>query len=98
VAHSQRLKAEVLADGVIGDPKVQLIRRELSAGDRIDKGFVDFLRALRDEARSACPAFEGLYFRALKDNALRYASLSAEEARWLRQTLFADGEIDEAQK
>jgi hypothetical protein len=45
-----------------------------------------------------CPAFEQLFFQAVKDNVLTDGSIDAEEASWLRAMLFADGVIDDREK
>jgi hypothetical protein len=94
----QSLEADILTGGVIDDAAVDIIRRELPAANRIEKELVTFLLLMRQKARSVCLAFERLVFEALKDNALRDGSIGAEEARWLRQVLFADGKITEDEK
>ena len=98
MADLQKLKAEILADGRIEDPEVEVIRRELFADGKIDREEVEFLLALRREARSVCRSFERLFFEALKQNVLADGSVDAEEAGWLRRMLFADGRFDEAEK
>jgi hypothetical protein len=98
MADLKKLKDEVLADGRIDEAEVALLRRELYADGQIDRDEAEFLVALRNEARAACPAFEGLFFEALKRNVLADGVIDAEEAAWLRGVLFADGVIDEAEK
>src|SRR5207244_508489 len=78
--------------------EVEVIRRELYADGTIDRDEVEFLIALRNEARSVCPAFEQLFFQALKQNVLADGSIDAAEADWLRRMLFADGTIDDREK
>ncbi len=97
-ADLQKLKAEVLADGRIDEDEVARLRRELYADGVIDKEEVELLIALRNEASSACPAFEDFFFRAIKDNVLADGSIDAAEASWLRAMLFADGKIDDREK
>jgi uncharacterized tellurite resistance protein B-like protein len=92
------LSLQVLADGTIDDHEVELIRRELYADGKIDREEVDFLIALRNEARAVCPAFERLFFEAVKQNVLTDGSIDAAEAAWLRRMLFADGQIDAQEK
>lgn len=94
----QTLQSKILADGVIDDAEVELLRRELYIDNQIDKEDVEFLMELRSEARSVCPAFEELFFQALKDNVLQDGSIEGEEAHWLRAMLFADGKIDDREK
>jgi hypothetical protein len=98
MANLQKLKAEVLADGRIDEGEVDRLRDELYADGQIDKDEVEFLIALRNEAIATCPAFEKLFFRAIKDNVLTDGTIDAEEAAWLRAMLFADGKIDANEK
>src|SRR5579884_2357543 len=98
LADLQKLKATILADGTIDDQEVEVIRRELYADGRIDKEEVEFLVALRTEAAKVCPAFEELFFKAVKENVLADGAVDADEAAWLRKMLYADGRIDEREK
>jgi hypothetical protein len=98
MADLQKLKAEIPADGTIQDHEVEVIRRELYADGRIEREEVEFLIALRNEAQSACPAFEQLFFQAVKEKVLTDGSIAAEESAWLRQILFTDGQIDERER
>jgi|SRR5215472_5606647 len=90
----QKLKATLLADGIIDDHEVEIIRQELYADGKIDKDEVEFLLSVRNEAEVVCPAFEELFFEAVKQNILADGSLGAKQADWLRRMLFADGRID----
>ena len=98
MADLQKLKAEILDDGRIDDTEVARLQSELYADGVIDKQEVEFLISLRNEAKSVCPAFEQLFFKALSDNVLQDGSIDAEEAGWLRTMLFADGKIDDNEK
>jgi hypothetical protein len=98
MANWQALKAQVLADGTIDEAEVEMLRRELYADGQIDREEADVLVALRNEARSVCPAFEVLYFEAIAQHILADGVIDAAEAAWLRQMLFADGKIDEGEK
>jgi hypothetical protein len=98
MADLKKLKAEILADGRIDDGEVERLRGELYADGKIDRDEVEFLIALRNEAVAACPAFEQLFFGALKSNVLEDGTIDAQEAAWLRRMLFADGKIDDREK
>jgi uncharacterized membrane protein YebE (DUF533 family) len=98
MASLQELKAQILADGKIDDAEVEVLRKELYADGKIDRDEVEFLVSPRNEAKSACPAFEQLFFQALKENVLADGSVDADEAACLRQALYADGKVDEAEK
>jgi hypothetical protein len=92
------LKTRLLADGRIDDDEVAVIRKELYADGNIDREEVEFLMAIRESAQGVCPAFEELFFAALKQHVLTDGSIDADEANWLRKTLFADGKIDDSQR
>jgi len=92
------LKKRVLADGEIDDGEVDLIAGELYADGVISREEVEFLIAVRNEANRVCPAFETLFFAALKQNVLTDGCIDADEAAWLRRMLFADGKVDENER
>lgn len=92
------LKTRLLADGSIDDSEVEVIRRELYADGSIDREEADFLVALRNGAKSVCPAFQQLFFAALKQYVLADGNIDPPEANWLREVLFADGTVDDAEK
>jgi hypothetical protein len=98
MADLQKLKATILADGMIEDHEVEIIRQELYADGKIDKDEVEFLVGLRNEAQKVCPAFEELLFEAVKQHVLTDGFIDAEEADWLRRMLYADGQIDERER
>jgi uncharacterized membrane protein YebE (DUF533 family) len=93
-----------LADGVIDDAEVKVIKKELYADGKIDRQEVEFLIELRNEAQKKAKGqplhtgFETLFFKAISDNVLRDGEISGRETAWLRKMLFADGKIDENEK
>jgi uncharacterized tellurite resistance protein B-like protein len=98
MADLQKLKATILADGMIENHEVEIIRQSLYADGKIDKDEVEFLIALRNEAQRVCSAFEEYFFEAVKQNVLTDGFLDAEEADWLRRMLYADGKIEERER
>jgi hypothetical protein len=98
MADLQKLKAKVLADGIIRDQDVRVICRELYADGRIDREVVEFLSTLRDEAQSVCSIFEDFFFEAVKHHVLADGSIDPEKAAWLRRSLFAGGNIGERER
>ena len=93
-----------LADGVIDDNEVKILKKELWADGKIDKDEVAFLIDLRNLAQKKAkkeglkPAFERLFFKAVEENVLADGSIDDAEARWLREMLFADRKIDANEK
>ncbi len=105
MADWRKLTVQVLlADGVIDDAEVKVLRKELWADGKIDKQEVDFLIELRNQAQKRArggdltPAFENLFFKAIEENVMADGVIDAREANWLRKMLFADGKIDAREK
>lgn len=94
----------LLADGVIDEQEVKVIKKELLADGKIDRKELEFLIELRAQAQKKAKgaalngAFENFFFKVLHDNILADGSISAKEANWLRNVLFADGTIDDGEK
>ncbi len=91
-------KSAILADGVVDESEVKILKKFLYADGIIDKKEVDFLIELRNEAKTPSPAFTKFFFKAIEDNVLQDGVIDAPEARWLRKMLFADGKIDADEK
>ena len=93
-----------LADGVIDDTEVKILKKELWADGKIDQDEVEFLIDLRNLAQKKAKkgklksAFEKLFFKAIEENVLADGTIDDEEARWLRAMLFADKKIDANEK
>jgi hypothetical protein len=78
---------------------LEVLRRQLYAGGRIDRPKADFLVALHKRVQHMTPAFEPFFNPAIKDHILAHGRIDAEEAVWLRQMLCGDGAIgDEGRK
>ena len=98
--------AALLADGVIDETEVKVLRKELWADGKIDREEVEFLIDLRNLAQKKAKAkkkklksaFEKLFFKAVEENVLADGTVDDEEARWLRAMLFADKKIDANEK
>ena len=63
-----------------------------------NKEVVELLIAIRDEALSVCLMFEQFLFDAVKHHVLTDGAIDAEEAFWLRQRLFANGNLGKREK
>lgn len=105
MADWRKLAKEVLlADSVIDEAEVRILKKELYADKTIDKKEVEFLIELRNDAQkrakgaSLSPAFESFFFKAIQDNVMADGAIDDREVTWLRKMLFADGKIDDAEK
>jgi hypothetical protein len=94
----RQLKQDILANGRVEGHEVEVLRRELYADGKIDRKEADFLVELHKQVQRVTPAFEQFFYQAIKDHILTDGAIDAEEARWLRQMLFADGKIDDREK
>jgi len=98
--------AAILADGVIDEGEVKILRKALWADGKISNSEVEFLIELRIAAQKKAkakkeeltPVFEKLFFKAVEENVLKDGKIDAAEANWLRRALFADGKIDAGEK
>ena len=96
--------AALLADGIVDETEVKVLRKELWADGKIDREEVEFLIELRNAAQKKAKgeplsaSFENLFFKAIQDNVLEDGVISSKEAAWLRKMLFADGKIDDNEK
>jgi uncharacterized tellurite resistance protein B-like protein len=77
---------------------LEVLRRVLYADGKIDRKEADFLVELHKRARDRSPAFEKFFYKALKDHILADGRVSAGEAAWLREVVFADGKIEDEER
>src|SRR5437868_440364 len=88
----------LLADGRIDLKATAILREELFADERIDKGELEFLFDLRRQAESTVQAFNELFFLAVKKHILANGVVSVAETKWLRQMIRHDGPADDEEK
>jgi tellurite resistance protein len=91
-------KALALADGKIDTKETKIIKDEIWADGKLDKSELEFLLDLKKNARSVVGDFNQMLFSAIKAAVLADGEISAKEAAWLRQFLYADGKIDQEEK
>jgi hypothetical protein len=94
----QLAMSALLADGVIDEREVEILRKEFFADRRIDRAEMEFLLEARKKAQSCVPSFEKLLFEALRSVVLEGGVISAEKTEWIRQFIYADGKVDAAEK
>ena len=95
----RRIERDILARGRVDSDHLEALRAALSAGGSVGRPAADFLVELHKRVQHTNPAFEHLFYRAVKDHVLVDGRVSAGEAAWLRRALLADGAIkDEVRK
>lgn len=97
------LKA-LVADGTVNDAAIAILKKDLKAstGNWFQEG-VKFLVELRDaytrkakaKKEELSEAFEKFFFKVVTESVLKDEAISEHEAGWLKETLFADGKIDD---
>jgi hypothetical protein len=95
----RRIEQDVLARGKVDSDHLEALRLALYASGPVGRPQADFLVELHKRVGHPNPAFEHLFYRAVKDHVLADGRIDAGEAAWLRQVLFADGTLrDEERK
>jgi hypothetical protein len=90
----------VLADNVIDENEVRVLKKHLYEDGRIDRKEVDFLVELRTLAQRKArgepltPVFERFFFKAIEDYILEDGEISTTEAKWLQNIMWGDGKIN----
>jgi hypothetical protein len=87
-----------LYDRRITDNDVKVIRRYIEEDGKLDMDDLRFLVGLLSEADEVCPAFDELFFPALKEVILADGRIAPDEIFYLMKMLYSDGQIRESEK
>ena len=94
----RQLEHDVLARGRVDSHELEVLRRRLYAGGKVERREADFLVELHKRVQHLTPAFEQFFYQAIKDHILAHGRIDAEEAAWLRRMLFADGKLEDEER
>jgi hypothetical protein len=94
----RELQTELLQDGKITDQEVEVIRGYLRDRGSLDMEDVKFLVELLNDAREVSPAFDAIFFPALKDVILADGRVGLDEQFYLLKMLYSDGNVRECEK
>jgi uncharacterized tellurite resistance protein B-like protein len=95
MANWKRLaRSLALADGNISDQETEIIHKELTADQQLDKEEIGFLIDLKKSAKSVAPKFNQFVLTVVKKVILRDGVISEDEAKWLYEIIAADGKLD----
>jgi hypothetical protein len=94
----RKLEHDILANGRVDGPELEVLRRQLYATGNVDRRGADFLVELHKRVQHLTPAFEQFFYQAIKDHILARGRIDAEETAWLRRMLFADGKITDEER
>ena len=94
----QQIERDILAVGKVEGPELEVLRQRVYAGGKVGRPEADFLVELHKRVQHLTPAFERLFYQAVKDHVLAHGRIDSEEVAWLRQMVFADGKIDDQER
>ena len=94
----RELHAALLEDGKITDTEVGIIRDYIQRDGRLDLDDMKFLVELLSDAHQVCPAFDELFFPALKKIVLRDGRVGQAEQFYLLKMLYSDGRVRPSEK
>ena len=94
----RQIEHDILANGRVDGPELEVLRRQLYVDGKVDRRGADFLVELHKRVQHLTPAFEQFFYQAIKDHVLAHGRIDAEQAAWLRQMLFAGGKIDDEER
>ncbi len=94
----RKMEQDVLANGRIDGPELEVLRGRLYVNGKIDRANADYLVELHKRVQHLTPAFEHFYYQAIKDHILADGWIDGEQTAWLRRLLFADGKIDDQER
>jgi len=94
----RQIEHDILANGRVDGPELEVLRRQLYANGNVDRRGADFLVELHKRVQHVTPAFEQFFYQAIKDHILAHGRIDAEEAAWLRRMLFANGKITDEER
>ena len=94
----QKIGQDILATGKVDGPNLEALHRQLYADGKIDRPKADFLVELHKRVQHMTPAFEQLFYQAVKDHILADGRIDAEETAWLRRLLIADGKLKDEER
>lgn len=94
----RQIEREMLATGKIGGGELETLRRQLYADGKIDRTKADCLVELHKRVQHLTPAFQQLFYQAIKDHMLSDGWIDAADAAWLRRMLYVNGKIHEEER
>lgn len=94
----RQIGQDILATGKVDGPNLEALHQQLYADGKIDRPKADFLAELHKRVQHMTPAFEQLFYQAVKDHILADGRIDAEESAWLRRLLIADGKLKDEER
>jgi hypothetical protein len=93
-----KIQSELLADGKITEGEVERIREYIHSNGQLDLDDVKLLVNLLADAKEVCPAFDDLFFPALKKVILTDGCIGLDEQYYLLKMLYSDKQIRDSER
>lgn len=93
-----QLRDQLLQDRKITENEVAVIRDYIRQDGKLDLDDVKFLVGLLSDADAVTPAFDELFFPALKEVLLADGRITLDEQFYLLKMLYSDGHIRDSEK
>jgi len=93
-----QFREQLLRDRKITDDEVELIRDYIRQDGKLDLDDVKLLVELQSEAVEISPAFDELFFPALKEVILADGRVGLDEQFFLLKMLYSDGHVRDREK
>jgi hypothetical protein len=93
-----QLRSQLLRDRKITDDEVDVIRDCILEDGKLDLDDVKLLVELLSDAEEVAPAFDKLFFPALKEVILADGRVGMDEQFYLLKMLYSDGQIRDNEK
>jgi hypothetical protein len=94
----RQIEQKILANGKVDHAELEVLHRALYIGGKVHRREADFLVELHKRVQHLTPAFEHLFYQAIKDHILVNGRIDAEETAWLRRKLFTDGKMEDEKR
>jgi uncharacterized tellurite resistance protein B-like protein len=94
----QQIEQRVLAKGWLDESDLEELRGVLHDDWQISRPEADFLARLRQHVHDRAPAFDEFFYQAVISRVVKDGRVSAAEAQWLREVIFADRKVDEGER
>ena len=94
----RQIQHDILATGKIDGTELEVLRRQLYADGKIDRPKADFLVELHKQVQHLTPAFEQLFYKAIKDHILADGWIDGPNSACLRRMLHVNVTIDDEQR
>lgn len=98
MANFDKLKADILEDGVIDEDEVKTLQAVIYEDGVVDREEIDLLVDLRNNAKEVCQGFVDLFFKAMQEHILADGVIDEDEVKLLDEAIFADDVVDDDEK